>query len=146
MAHTELYLHALTDDRVPVAPLWAGLISNAQETTVSGLLRLAGPIDGATPDLGELSVGPGAFDLGSYDSMLDAWPWSLTVPEDAEVGVYHSTLSVRRSGTVVGHFVVTVAVLDLAAADTDDLLPPPIVDGAPALLQVGDFDFVTVTP
>lgn len=151
--HAELYLRDLTaalaakdppitQRGIPVAPVYAGIISNALAATLTGYLILTGNNSSCVLNLTG-SMAPLSFVIGAWDG--GGFPWTVTVPKGAASQVYQQHIDVTQASVLVGRFVISVVVLDLdPAKDTDDLLKPPNTRGAITFLQISPDDSVTV--
>lgn len=150
--HADLFIRDLTDALaakdppvtqrgIPVSAIYAGMISNACEATITGRLTLSGDSSGCLlSPVG--SISPLAFGIGSWDG--SGFPWTISVPQGAPGQLYQQHLDITRDGVLLGRFVISIVLLDLAGPDAETLAKPPATQGAITFLQVQPDDWVRV--
>jgi hypothetical protein len=136
----------ITQPGIPVGAATTGMLSNACGTVAYGPLLVTGDLSGTLTIDNPGSIGPASLQLTAWASGLPGFYWTVTVPQGAAPGVHRAQLNVRRNGNIVGRFVLTMPIMDLAAEQVEDLQGVPLVLGIRDYLQVAEDDFVKVSP
>jgi hypothetical protein len=138
----EVTIVTLPEGKIPLGGLYIGIISNYQTVTVSGNIQINGDLTNVGLVVPS-SVGPMQFSVGPL-GLSGGAAYTATVPQGSTPGSYQGHIQVTRNSGTVARIVITTTVLDLAAANIEDLAPINPKGGVLQLLQVTQNDFITL--